>query len=106
VAFLIIPAVLLMSYVLDGRYEIQRTFLEWWWNFIGTCCYLGLGIKTVWAWNGFSATESTLASGTASDNAISCALAMGSLCIINGLIFGFDTVIAYQTKKNLNRDAY
>ena len=29
VTFLIIPPVILLSYVLDGRYEIQRTFLEW-----------------------------------------------------------------------------
>ena len=77
-----------------------------WWNFIEACCYLGLGIKTIWAWEGFNQTESTLASGTASDNAIQCALAMGSLCVINGLVFLFDTIIAYQTKKNLNREAY
>ena len=29
VTFLIIPPVILLSYVLDGRYEIQRAFLEW-----------------------------------------------------------------------------
>jgi len=111
VTFLIIPLVLLSSYVLDGRYEIQKTFLEWVWNLIGCAMYLGAGIKTVQVWTAYEADEAALSNGLYNDyteNAFAMGKAMGGLCLLNSLVFFVDFIMAYITKRRIknSQEAY
>ncbi len=68
--------------------------------------YMGTGIRTIMVWQAAQQGDAGNISGTDSDNAQACGLAMGGLCIFTSLIFFMDYVMALVTKRRLNREAY
>lgn len=103
VTFLIITPVLLICYVLDGQYEIQKMFLEWIWNLVGACCFLGIGVKSAYVWTAAKGAD-TFTSWDDYARNYDAALTMAAFCIISGIVYFVDFVVAYLARKRIARE--
>lgn len=103
VSFLIITPVLLVCYVLDGPEQIQQFFMEWLWNLVGSCGLIATGIKSAMIWTAAKAGDDE--SGT-SDYArnYAAALTMAAFCILAGLVYFVDFIIAFRAKRRIQQN--
>ena len=97
VAYLVIPSVLLTSYIIDGRWEVQRFFLEWFWNFIGFLLFLGTGIVSAITWTAAQSDDSGNSTGEKAIN-YEAALTMSAFCILNSIVYFIDFIFAKRAR--------
>ena len=95
--YTVISSVLLISYVIDGRWEIQRFFLEWFWNFVGFVLFAGVGIVSAITWTAAQSDDSGNSTGEKARN-YDAALTMSAFCILNRIV-SFIDFINHFTKK-------
>merc|ERR1712141_634032 len=97
VAYIVIPSVLLISYIIDGRWEVQRFFLEWLWNFIGCLLFLGTGIVSAITWTAAQSDDSGNSTGEKAIN-YEAALTMSAFCILNSIVYFIDFLFAKRAR--------
>ena len=95
VGYTVISSVLLISYVIDGRWEIQRFFLEWFWNFVGFVLFAGVGIVSAITWTAAQSDDSGNSTGEKARN-YDAALIMSAFCILTAL---FILLISFSPKE-------
>ena len=97
VAYTVISSVLLISYVIDGRWEIQRFFLEWFWNFVGFVLFAGVGIVSAITWTAAQGDDSGNSTGEKARN-YDAALTMSAFCILNSIVYFIDFIFAKRAR--------
>ena len=95
--YTVISSVLLISYVIDGRYEIQRFFLEWLWNFVGFVLFGGVGIVSAITWTMALSDDSGSSTGEKARN-YDAALTMSAFCILNSIVYFIDFIFAKRAR--------
>merc|ERR1712007_322044 len=98
VGYTVISSVLLISYVIDGRWEIQRFFLEWFWNFVGFVLFAGVGIVSAITWTAAQSDDSGNSTGEKARN-YDAALTMSAFCILNSIVYFIDFIFAKKSQK-------
>ena len=96
-AYLVIPSVLLISYIIDGRWEVQRFFLEWLWNFIGFLLFAGTGIVSAITWTTAQSNDDGNSTGEKAIN-YEAALTMSAFCILNSIVYFIDFLFAKRAR--------
>eukprot|EP00095_Tigriopus_kingsejongensis_P011662 maker-scaffold59_size442576-snap-gene-0.20 protein:Tk11662 transcript:maker-scaffold59_size442576-snap-gene-0.20-mRNA-1 annotation:"PREDICTED: uncharacterized protein LOC100867326" len=103
VTYAIISPVLWLSYVIDGRYFIQGFILEPFWNFLGFCMFLGVGIKTLIVWVQAKAADTDITNDSYYST-YGSGLALGSLCIIASLLYFIDFWLSTSARGRVKND--
>merc|ERR1712236_177538 len=105
VTFMIISTVLIIGYVIDGREYIQQSILEPIWNLLGAFMFCGSGSLAIITWKDEPALKisSSLTEMEYHRN-INSALAMGSMCIIIGLIYIVDLFVSWINRGKIMQE--
>ncbi|CAB4059440.1 unnamed protein product [Lepeophtheirus salmonis] len=96
---ILVSSSLLASYILDGRYHIQRLFLETFWNCLICALLMGTGVETLRNWASYDAPDDYTRD-------FGAGIALGSLCILGSIIYFCDFVFAWVTRNRLKREPY
>ncbi|TRY67787.1 hypothetical protein TCAL_02928 [Tigriopus californicus] len=105
VTFSVISSVLWIGYVMDSRFIIQRFFLEPFWNFLATCMFMGVGVKTLIVW-AKAKSEDTQITSDSYYATYGAGLALGSLCVIASIVYSIDFCISVSARNKLRADDY
>jgi len=106
VTFTIIPLILIIGYIIDGREFIQQSILEPLWSLIGSFMFIGSGACAIMTWQNeiMPKTSSAALSEREYHRNIDAALSMGAMCIIIGLVYMCDTVVSYLNRNKILAD--
>merc|ERR1711915_1165282 len=96
---------LIIGYVIDGREYIQQSILEPIWNLLGAFMFCGSGSLAIITWKDEPALKisSSLTEMEYHRN-INSALAMGSMCIIIGLIYLVDLFVSWINRGKIMQE--
>jgi len=100
-SFLIISPVLLVCYVLDGPEQVQQFFMEWLWNLVAALGLFSTGIKSAMVWTIAKNGDDQSSSDDYARN-YSAALTMAAFCILAGIVYFVDFIVAFVRKRRLN----
>lgn len=78
------------------------------WNFLGFLILTATGVNSLVVWSNAKAADTMITTGKSQDYArnYNAALAMGSLCLIAGIVYFVDFIVAVSARKRFKREAY
>jgi len=106
VTFMVVNLVLILGYILDGRYEVHNSLLEPSLNALAFCMFIGTGAVTILTWQGEEMVDTSAGlTETEFSRNVTAALALAGICIITGGLYLVDTVY-YCFTRNKDDEQY